>query len=172
MRWRLVVALAVVALAGCQSTSGERAPKQEAQPKEALSKTAGHGGMFTPQDVGWKEGPPTLPPGAKLAVLEGDPSKPGPFTMRFQFPAGYKIPPHWHPSLEHVTVLSGMWHIGMGDTFDEKVARRLPGGSFAFLPGKTNHFAFATEESVVQTHGAGPWGINYLNPTDDPRNRR
>ena len=125
--------------------------------------------MLTGADLKWVEGPPSLPAGAKLAVIEGDPSQPGLFTMRLKLPANYKVPAHWHPADEHVTVISGSFLMGLGDKFDEKAPKELPPGGFAVMAIGTRHFAMSKEGGVVQVHGMGPWGINYVNPADDPR---
>jgi quercetin dioxygenase-like cupin family protein len=125
--------------------------------------------VVTPEQVKWAAGPNGLPPGAQMAVLEGDPSKPGPFTIRAKMPANYAIPAHWHPADEHVTVISGTFNMGTGDKFDASKGKALPKGSFSVMPAKTNHFAFTKEETVLQVHGIGPWGITYVNPADDPR---
>lgn len=121
-------------------------------------------------DVEWKNGPASLPPGAKLAVLEGDPTKDGFFTMRLLLPDGFRIPPHTHPKVEHVTVISGIFNLGMGERFDESGGRAMPAGTFGFWPAGMTHFAWVKGETVVQLHGIGPWSINYVNPSDDPRN--
>ena len=127
--------------------------------------------FVTPDDIKCGDGPTSLPPGAKAAVIEGSPKEAGAFTMRLKLPAGYKVPPHWHPADEHVTVLSGCFNMGLGDAYDESKGKKLPAGSFAVMPTKTNHFAFVKEETVIQLHGMGPWGINYVNPADDPRKK-
>jgi quercetin dioxygenase-like cupin family protein len=127
--------------------------------------------MAAPGDLKWADGPPSLPAGSKAAVLEGDPAKPGLFTLRLQVPANYRIPAHWHPADEHVTVISGTFYMGMGDKLDESKGKALASGSFAWMPPKTNHFAFTKTETVIQLHGMGPWGITYVNPADDPRKR-
>src|SRR3970040_2185671 len=82
--------------------------------------------MVVPTDITWKDGPASLPKGVKSAVVEGDPTKAGPFTMQLKLPANYKVPPHWHPAIEHVTVLSGSFHMGLGEVVDESQARKLP----------------------------------------------
>lgn len=127
-------------------------------------------GMFTAADIPWKSGPPSLPAGAKIAVLEGDPSQEGIFTMRLSLPDGYKIPPHWHPAFEHVTVISGSFNMGMGDTFDASKGQEMIAGSFGWMASGQRHYAWAKGETVVQLHGMGPWQIYYVNPQDDPRN--
>jgi quercetin dioxygenase-like cupin family protein len=117
----------------------------------------------------WVPAPAILPPGARLAVLEGDPAQPGPFTMRLLVPAGYRIPPHFHPVVEHVTVIRGTFQVGMGEQFDPAKLTDLPAGAFAALSPGTRHFAQAKVETVIQLHGVGPWGLTYVNPADDPR---
>jgi hypothetical protein len=145
--------------------------KDSSQPSSKVAATAEHK-MFAPSDIKWMDGPPFLPAGAKLAILEGDPSKPGPFTIRLQAPDGYKIPAHTHPTAERITVISGTFHLGMADKFDESAGHKMVAGSFAVMPAGMKHFAWATGETVVQVHGAGPFAIKYVNPADDPRNAK
>jgi len=121
-------------------------------------------------DIKWGEAPPSLPPGAKAAILEGNPAKPGPITLRLKFPANYKIMPHYHPAIEHVTVLSGSLRLGTGETFDEAKTTALGPGGFSILQTGVKHYVVCKEETVVQAHAIGPWGITYVNPSDDPRN--
>ncbi len=129
--------------------------------------------MVLPGSLTWKDGPASLPAGVKFVILEGDPSKPGPFTMRLQLPPNYKVPPHWHPAIERVTVLAGAFSMGLGEWFDEAKATKLPVGGFAVMAIGTRHFAFTKEEgAIIQLHGIGPWGITYVNPADDPRGKR
>jgi len=104
-----------------------------------------------------------------VTVLEGNPGEPGIFTIRLKFPDGYRIAPHWHPAVERVTVITGTFHFGMGETFDQSKATTFPAGSFVFMAPKMAHFAWAEGETLVQLTGEGPWGITYLNPADDPR---
>lgn len=127
-------------------------------------------GLFAPGSIQWMDVPNALPPGAQLAVLEGNPFAEGLYTMRLKMPAGYKIPPHWHKKFEHVTVISGTFYLGMGETFDKTNAAAMPVGTFGFLAPNMKHYAFASEPTVIQLHGDGPWGIYYVNPADDPRN--
>jgi anti-sigma factor ChrR (cupin superfamily) len=105
-------------------------------------------------------------------VLAGDPSKAGPFTLRVKVPADYKIPPHTHPAIEHVTVLEGSLQMGLGEKWDEAVMKSLPVGGFAVMDIGTKHFAGSKEGCTIQLHGIGPWDIHYLNPDDDPRKQR
>jgi quercetin dioxygenase-like cupin family protein len=127
--------------------------------------------VVSPDEIKWSPGPGSIPKGAEYTVLYGDPSKDGLFAMRLKLPKGYTIPPHSHPKPEIVTVISGTFQIGMGDTADKSKAKPLSaGGFFAFPPGM-NHFAFTDEETVVQLNSTGPWGLNYVNAKDDPRQK-
>jgi hypothetical protein len=94
-----------------------------------------------------------------------------PFTFRVKLPADYKIPAHWHPAIAHVTVISRTFHMGIGDKLDPTKTKALSGGSVAIMQPKTNHFGWTKEETVVQVHGVGPWGITYVDPADDPRKK-
>jgi quercetin dioxygenase-like cupin family protein len=114
----------------------------------------------------------SLPPGAKVAVLEGDPSKEGFFTMRIKMPDGYRVLPHRHPKQERVTVLSGILNLGSGSTFDPKETKALPPGTYSSMPPNMTHFAWMTGETVLQLSSIGPWTITYVRPEDDPRNKR
>jgi quercetin dioxygenase-like cupin family protein len=106
-----------------------------------------------------------------MAVLHGDPTKEGVFVMRLSLPAGFKVPPHRHPVPELVTVISGTFHLGMGETADANKAQPLPAGSFFALKPHMVHFASTSEATVVQISTTGPWGLEYVNPKDDPRQR-
>jgi quercetin dioxygenase-like cupin family protein len=128
--------------------------------------------LYAPTGIEWKPGPSALPPGARMAVLEGDPTKEGPFVVRFQFPAGYHVPPHTHPKTERVTVISGTLYLATGEALDRSSAKELPAGSFGYWPAGMKHTAWSEGETVIQLHGIGPWQITYLNPADDPRNAR
>jgi quercetin dioxygenase-like cupin family protein len=112
-----------------------------------------------------------LPPGAEAAVLFGDPSKEGLFVLRLKFPAGYSVAPHRHPDDEVVTVISGTFSVGMGETADPRKAQPLPAGSFHALPTGMAHYVFIEEETVIQISTNGPWGLTYINPKDDPRQK-
>jgi uncharacterized RmlC-like cupin family protein len=125
-----------------------------------------------PKDVQWGPAPPSLPAGAQMAVLQGDPGKSGPFVARLMMPAGYKVSPHWHSQDEYLTVISGTLFIGMGDRYEPSIARGLAAGGFHYLPGKAHHYAYAKKPTVVQINGNGPFDITYLNPADDPQKRK
>jgi quercetin dioxygenase-like cupin family protein len=128
--------------------------------------------MVMPNAIKWGDAPPSLPPGAKVAVLEGDPKAAGLFTMRIKIPANYRIMPHSHPADEHVTVIKGTFYMGLGEKFDKKTAKEIPTGGFAMMNTGTRHYAFTKGECIIQLHGMGPWGIIYVNPADDPRNKK
>lgn len=119
--------------------------------------------------VTWSPGPPFLPAGARMAVLDGNPAGSGGFTVRLSFPNGYRVPPHWHPADEHVTVISGTLMLGMGDEIDRASATRIGTGGFVTAPAKAHHYALAAGPTVVQIHGTGPFEITYVRPEDDPR---
>ena len=124
---------------------------------------------FTPDAIPYGPVPAFVPPGAELAVLEGNPAaSSGDYTVRLKMPDGYRIAPHWHPQRENVTVLSGTFKVGMGDRFDESKMGAFPAGSFAYLDPDMHHYARASGEVVVQVHGIAPLQFNYVNPKDDP----
>ena len=125
--------------------------------------------IHTPSSIKWQKGPASIPAGAKLAILEGDPAKEGPFVIRLFLPDGYRLPPHTHPKPERLTVISGTFNIGMGDKFDATKGKPMPAGTFGTWPPGMKHFVWAKGDTVVQLHGMGPWTIEYLNPADDPR---
>jgi len=125
--------------------------------------------IFTPDQIPWGPVPPFLAPGAQLAVIEGNPmASTGEYTLRLKVPSGYKIAPHWHPTRENVTVISGRFKFGMGDTFDESKMTSFPAGSFAYLDPDMHHYAMADGPAIVQVHGISPFQINYVHAADDP----
>jgi hypothetical protein len=126
--------------------------------------------FVTPSDLTWTD-VPAFPPGAKIAVIEGPMNEAVPFTVRLKLPADFKVPAHWHPAIEHVTVIADTFNIGMGDKFDPAKTQAIPAGGFAIMQAKMNHFAWTKEETILQVHGVGPWAVNYVNPADDPRKK-
>ena len=135
-----------------------------------LAQSGAQQNVFTPDQIKWGPAPPFVSAGAQLAVLEGNPmAKSGDYTIRLKMPAGYKIAPHWHPLRENVTIISGSFKVGMGDTFDETKMGTFPPGSFAYLDPDMHHYAMAVGgETIVQIHGMSPVQFNYVNPADDP----
>jgi quercetin dioxygenase-like cupin family protein len=161
------VHMSFVAAAALACTSGA-ARVDSAHPFEgALTEAV----VMTPPAISWSAAPDVLPAGAQISVLEGDPAQPGFFTLRLRMPDAYRIPPHYHPAVEHVTVVSGTFRVGMGGEFDAVSMTALGPGSFGALPARMQHYAMAEGETVVQLHGIGPWSLTYVNPGDDPRTR-
>jgi quercetin dioxygenase-like cupin family protein len=127
--------------------------------------------IVSPRDIKWAPAPASIPPGAQAAVLYGNPGKDGLFALRLRLPKGYRIAPHSHPKPEIVTVISGTFRLGMGESADAAKAQALPAGSFfAMAPGMV-HYAIADEDTVVQLNSTGPWSLTYVNPKDDPRQK-
>jgi quercetin dioxygenase-like cupin family protein len=127
--------------------------------------------LTTGADVKWGDPPPVFEKGATFTVLAGDPGQAGMFTVRLKMPAGYKIAPHWHPTDENVTVVSGTFALGMGEKFDQAAMKDLPAGGYALLPAEMRHYAMAKTAATVQVHGMGPFSLTYVNPADDPSKR-
>jgi quercetin dioxygenase-like cupin family protein len=126
--------------------------------------------VLAAEDLKFEPAPPVFPPGMTAAILSGDPSQSGPYAVRARMPAGYRVPPHWHPTAEHLTILSGQVAFGMGDRFDEASMKTLGAGGYAVMPAEMRHYVKATTEAVLEVHAMGPLVINYVNPADDPRN--
>jgi len=159
MKRNLYLVAAIVALMFCAGQLFTIAAKPAAQEHNA----------FTPGTIPWGPAPPFIAPGAQLAVIEGNPgASTGDYTVRLKMPDGYRIAPHWHPLRENVTVISGTFKVGMGDTFDTEKMGTFPAGSFAFLDPSMHHYALAHGEVIVQVHGKAPLQFNYVNPEDDP----
>jgi quercetin dioxygenase-like cupin family protein len=133
--------------------------------------TAQEAVVSTGDDLKWGPASPALPTGAQGAALVGDPAKEGLYVVRVKFPAGYKVAPHSHPNDENVTVISGMFHIGIGDKFDDTKGQALKPGGFAQAPKGVKHYAWASQETIIQLHGMGPQNLIYVNAADDPRKK-
>ena len=162
---KMLAALFALALVGGHSTY---CPAQAPAAKTDSMKFT----IYAAKDIKWDDAPASLPPGAKVAVLDGDPSKDGPFVMRIRMPDGYRIAPHTHPMPERVTIISGSLFFGMGDKFDPKKGHELSAGAFGTWPAGMKHFGWTEGETVIQLHGMGPWSLTYVNPADDPRNKK
>ena len=158
MRKNLTAAVGVAAVLGLTAV-------------QASSTTQTQGHVINQADLKWGPAPPGLPPGGQLAVLSGDPGKPGPFTISVKFGDGYTVRPHWHPSTENVTVLSGVLLVGMGEKYDEASMKALQAGGFASLPGKSPHYVKAKGATTLTISGTGPFEITYVDPKDDPRKK-
>jgi quercetin dioxygenase-like cupin family protein len=157
MKIALPTLIAAVAVVGIASTA----------PADTMK---GHS-IVPPQEIKWGPAPAVLPPGAEAAVLFGDPNEEGLFVLRLKLPRGYRVAPHVHPVDEVITVISGTFRMGMGEVADQRKARPLPAGSFFALPPGMAHYVFTDEETVVQISTVGPWGLTYINPKDDPRQK-
>ena len=164
LRYSLLV-MAVVAVASAVIGA------QKKEMPAAIGDAGGHK-IFDSANIEWGAPPPGFPAGAKLAVLAGNPGEKGVYTVRLKVPAGYKIMPHTHPTAEMITVISGALHIGMGSKFDESAGHEMAPGAFTSMPAGMQHFAWFTEETIVQVHGEGPFQIDYVNSADDPRNAK
>jgi len=143
---------------------------------DAIGDDKGHGAdaghvVVRADDIKWGPSPPFLPVGAQADIIAGDPSASGPYVVRLKMPDGYKIPPHWHPTDENVTVIKGTFMAGKGEKFSAEGSETLPAGSFVRMPKQMRHFAWAKGETIVQVHGMGPFEITYVNPADDPRRK-
>lgn len=173
IHFRAAMALLIAWLAlGCQPTRSE--PESEQPPAgEALERE-----HFTvaPDQVTWLTPPPQaafLPKGVKIALIEGgSPLDKGPFTFRLRFPPGSRLMPHTHPTTDKITVISGTLHQGIGRVFDQTGTEAVAAGGFVYHAGGTPHFVWFDEETVLQFHGMGPFGLTYLDPADDPRNQK
>ena len=124
--------------------------------------------MTSPGDLKWGDPPPSLPPGSRIAVVSGDPAQAAPFVIRAQVPAGYKVPPHWHPGVENLTILAGTVAIGMGEQWDDAKMTTIPVGGYASMPAEMRHYFLARTAATFQVHGMGPFAVNYVNAADDP----
>ncbi len=126
--------------------------------------------MIVPEEIVWKDGPKSLPAGSQYAVLVGDPSKPGIFTMRLKFPPNYQLPAHYHLFTENVTVISGKVYLGHGDKIDKSKSKLFSAGGFVSIPAHVHHFAWTSKKGcVVQLNNMGPWEIIYIDSSKDPR---
>jgi quercetin dioxygenase-like cupin family protein len=165
-------ALAAAALLVACSDSGspDLGAQTPARVSAATAPAAHHHTVLEESRLDWQPAPPIFPKGARMVVMQGDPSVAGAiFTVRLKFPDGYVLPAHWHPTDEAVTVLQGTFLVGLGDKFSRKDL--LPGlhaGGFIVAPANANHFALARGITIVQVHAMGPFQLTYVDPADDP----
>jgi len=162
-------ATALAAVLGCLWVFGSSASAQEkkAPAKKPAAAQPMHV-VMSEADIKWGDAPPNFPPGAKMAVLQGDPSKTGMFTIRLKVPDGYKVAAHWHPTAENLTVISGTFNLGTGDKLDETKTTAMTAGAFGSMPAKMRHFAWTKGVTEVQVSAMGPFQLIYVNPADDP----
>jgi quercetin dioxygenase-like cupin family protein len=155
---RTTLAVGAVSLALAAAATAQMAPK------------SAHVIVGAPE-LTWGPAPPVFEKGAQMAVVSGDPGKAGPFVVRLKAPAGFKVMPHFHPTDENITVISGTFAVGMGDKFDAAALKELAPGGFALMPAEMHHFAMAKTAVIAQVHGTGPFALTYVNPADDPSKR-
>ena len=175
MPWRFMripqaVALGMLTLvAGCSDK-----PKSETAAVDTTNTSSGAGTGESVASGGrreWASAPPIFPAGAKMAVVSGDPGQAGEFRVELAFPDGYKVPPHFHPTDEVVTVQEGSLLVGMGDKIDTKKAKAMAPGDSGTMAARMHHFAVAQGATVVQVRARGPFAMTYVNPADDPTKR-
>ena len=165
-------AVAVLVAAAAIVTYAQAPAKSVAKSQPAAHPAAHAAPMVNAADMKWGAAPPAFNAGAQMTVVDGDPSQPGPFVIRAKFPAGFKVMPHWHPTDESVTVISGTLAAGMGEKWDDGAMKTFTAGAFARMPKRTAHYVQAKEETIVQVHGTGPFTLTYVNPNDDPRKKK
>ena len=159
---RTEVAMSPKQLAGV--TRGSTDPTRAHQPGQAAFKA------ILPEQIDWQPFP-AFPPSARLAIVVGQPTQDGPYTIRVKVPHGVKLMPHQHPEDRVYTVISGVFYIGRGEEFDGENLQAYPPGSVIVLPGNTPHFHWAKSgEYITQVTAMGPLGLEYINTKDDPRN--
>ncbi|MGE5360092.1 MAG: cupin domain-containing protein [Bacteroidales bacterium] len=130
------------------------------------------GGVMVPaSEAKWMPAPPSLPAGAQIAVLEGDPSQSGPFTLQVKMPDGYQVKPHTHPTDERQTVVQGTLMMGMGEKWSDGEMKSLDAGSFVMLPARHAHYVQAKGTAILQVEAIGPYDMTYINASDDPRKK-
>jgi hypothetical protein len=138
------------------------AAKHKATPAKAKAAVA-------QAELKWVDGAPGLPGGVQMAVVKGDPGKKGMFTIRLKMPANYAVRPHWHPTDEHVTLVSGKLIYGMSDELDRSGGQALAQGAGVTMKAKQHHWVFTGDGAEVEVSAIGPFAITYVNPADDPR---
>ncbi|MCW8196010.1 cupin [Proteobacteria bacterium 005FR1] len=156
---RLVFALLLGALSGAGAWADQNVYKGE----EPV--------MVDSNELEWQPAA-SLGGGAEMAIIEGDPAKKEPFTLRLRLPDGLELAPHTHPEDERVTVLEGTLHLAPGEEFSREDTEALEPGAMALMPAGEPMYGYAEGETVIQLHGTGPWGIDYLNASDDPREEK
>jgi quercetin dioxygenase-like cupin family protein len=168
MSQRINALAAVLVLAACSAGDSSRITAQSAQASTSASASKAHD-MKTDDGLKWGPAPAIFPPGAQFAVVQGDPGAAGQiFTVRLRFPNNYVIPPHTHPTDEHVTVLKGTFLVGLGENFTTDGMIALKDGGFITAPANHAHFAKARGMTEVQVHAIGPFQLTYVHPSDDP----
>jgi quercetin dioxygenase-like cupin family protein len=160
-----IMTLTIMAVsAWSYSSSAVVRPQLDAPPPASGQAHTTHK-TITPDAIRWTP----VQSGSEIAVLSGNPAQEGvPFVLRIKLRSGLKVPPHWHPTDEHFTVMSGIFHLGTGEKFDQAAAQAMPAGSYLMMPKEMRHFAWAEGETIIQLHGVGPFKTIWVNPADDP----
>jgi quercetin dioxygenase-like cupin family protein len=168
MRINEGIALGVlIVLVGCSDK-----PKSETAALDTTSTSAvAAGDTAQPGSLAWGPAPQVFPAGAKMAVVSGDPTREGQFQVQLSFPDGYKIPPHFHPTDEVLTVQEGTFLVGMGDKLDPKKTKAMGTGGSGTMAAGMHHFGIARGATVVAVSAQGPFAMTYVNPADDPTKR-
>lgn len=171
MRFPYLLGLLALAATSACSGSGSAALEAQQPTRQAAHAADAMEARSHGEELQWGPAPAVFPAGAEMAVMQGDPSAADRiFTVRLRFPNGYILPPHWHPTDEHVTVIDGTFLVGVGDQFDANgFLPALRAGGFITANAHMNHFAMARGRTVVQVHAIGPFAMTYVNPKDDPR---
>lgn len=157
MTWRVLGLALLLALSGPATSMEDE--DQQILPAGTIRHSAA--------SLSWVDAPPSMPKGTKIAVLEGDPAQAELFSLRVSVPAGARLPPHWHPRDERVTILSGRVGVGFGDDFDERRLHYFSPGDYYVNPAHSHHYVFFPEASIVQITGSGPWQTQLL-PSQAP----
>lgn len=167
-RMRIASIAVVVATIACSAGDSSKITAQTPA-AGAASMSAGQHDSKGDDNLNWAPAPPIFPKGAEFAVVQGDPSVAGEiFTVRLRFPNGYIIPPHRHPTDEHVTVLKGTFMVGLGENYSASALTPLKELAFITAPANMAHFASARGQTEVQVHAIGPFQLTYVHPEDDP----
>jgi hypothetical protein len=171
MRTTLATLCVLLLLGGCERRGDRDTAAELDRSKNDTMSTTAAAGDTAAMALDWQPAPPFLPAGARAAVVEGDPTKPGPFLIRLEMPAGYEVRPHYHLMSEQVALLEGTALLGRGKEWKDDKLKPLAVGDAATLAVKEPHFLQAKERSVVEVRSTGPFEITYINPADDPRKK-
>ena len=164
MTWKIAFATAAaLAVSSCNQTDSTTDKTSPTADKQTAAKEEAQADNYN-----WGAAPPVFSAGAQMAVLHGDPTKSGTFVVRLKFPANYQVAAHYHPTDEHVTIISGELSLGMGDKLDRAKANTLKPGGYVDLPAKMSHYVWTDSGVVLQVQAEGPFALTYVNPADDP----
>lgn len=168
---RISQSMVAAVAAGVMLIAGIGIAAQEAKQSKKPAATPSKHVMVAADEMKWGPGPAALPEGVQVAVLDGNPDRSGRFTLRAKMPDGYVVPPHSHPTDEHLTIISGTLMVGLGGKIDEAAMRTMNTGAYGKMPARTNHYVRAEGETILQLSAMGPFEVNYVNPADDPRKK-